>query len=667
MSSDGNKDDLIAEIRSIEKEVLQSLEKVNSLAKIVKFLRHSEDEVVFQAVKSGQRVFTHFLETRSVTHNAVMSSKGVLVSAKGQEKQKEEESTAALAADPQYQVRTWIRKRYLEFCGGLVDLLSHEEAGLQLPALSALMEFERLAGQNGSEKLPGFRNVVYPYVVGVLVHSKGENEALLSEFREKYLSVFDDVRLYLFLNCTALIHSYNPSTRSYFVTPPSEPLKTSRNLPYLLNEDSFNESVYEILIDLNMASKPSHLNRFLVQSTIKLQVKDTKKNKKKRKRETQENEDSDVDLDAIAMDDGSEGDEASPQVSEKLLDLKVHRSAFSKAWLALLAKPLDAKLHLRVLGSLERQILPHMTSPVTLFDYLSQCYTSGGVLGMLSLGGLFVLLRKYNVEYPEFFPRLYSMFTPTTFYIKQRKRFFELSALFLEGANLPLYMLCAFVKRLSRLALTASPYGAMLMIAMVYRILLKHTATRILLHRSPQQETLETSDAQSMFPFLLLQRQKPMAEDPYNMEEPDPSKCRATESSLWEMKILTNHAVPAVATLAQLLFGSNELKAVDVDLQDFIEQSYQTMFESEYKRKTKNASFNFQLPTTLFHSHGSPFKLASKESLIDFAEAQLSSQISGPTSSAIYAEKKKRKTFAELKTERKGKFSKGTKRPRFAM
>jgi hypothetical protein len=39
MSLDGKEDDIVAEIRSLEKEVLKSLSNVNSLAPIVKHLR----------------------------------------------------------------------------------------------------------------------------------------------------------------------------------------------------------------------------------------------------------------------------------------------------------------------------------------------------------------------------------------------------------------------------------------------------------------------------------------------------------------------------------------------------------------------------------------------------------------------------------------------------
>lgn len=292
-------------------------------------------------------------------------------------------------------------------------------------------------------------------------------------------------------------------------------------------------------------------------------------------------------------------------------------------------------------------------------------------MGVLSLGGLFVLLRRFNVEYADFFPRLYRMLEPSLFYLKHRRRFFELLSLFLEGANLPLYMITAFLKRFARLSLAVSPSTSMLLIAIVYRVLLKYPATHVLLHRThnfdPKLDTEEAPVA-SVFPFFTGNRMKAVEEDPYNMEEPDPSKCRAIESSLWEMKTLANHAVPAVATLAQLLFGSNELKRTQLTVTDFTDESYQTLFEQEHKRKTKNGSVNFQLPKHLFDKQTfSAYNFKASENLVAYQDNQLVHFDGAPTSSAIYAEKKKRKSFAELKAERKKKEANRHKRPRFAM
>lgn len=580
--------------------------------------------------------------------------------------------SATLSADPQYQVRVWLRKRYFEFGARLLELLYHEEVGLQLPALSALMDLERLAGQNSAGAPPKFANAWMPWIVAIIAHSAGDSVELTAEFLEKFVKPHDDVRLYLFLTCASLLNAYNPESKTYFTTEKDEELKLPKRMPYLKSETEFHDSLFSLMIAPPMAAKAEDLNCFWVQPNNTATKNKKSANPKKRKR-IEDLEDSDeLDLDNIALADSDEEEEAAPEVHRTLLDLSVHKAAFSKAWLALLGRKLEVKLHVRILNALERQVLPFMSAPVTLFDYLSHCFTSGGMLGILSLGGLFVLLRRYNVEYPDFFPRLYRLLEPSVFYIKHRKRFFELLSLFLEGANLPLYMLTAFLKRFSRLSLAVSPSISMLLLAIVYRVLIKHPATHVLLHRThnydPKTDNEESPANASVFPFMPGKRLNSLADDPYDMDQPDPSKCRAIESSLWEMKSLANHAVPAVATLAMLLFGGNELKMAHLSISDFTEESYQSMFEQEQKRKTKNASTNFQLPKYLFDKQTlASYNFLTKENLIGFQDSQLVQHESGPTSSAIYAEKKKRKSFAELKAERKKKEQSRVKRPRFAM
>jgi U3 small nucleolar RNA-associated protein 19 len=63
--------------------------------------------------------------------------------------------------------------------------------------------------------------------------------------------------------------------------------------------------------------------------------------------------------------------------------------------------------------------------------------------------------------------------------------------------------------------------------------------------------------------------------DPYDPDEPDPAKCRAAESSLWEAAALRAHAVPHVAALAGILDRdlSDKRKTAEVPVCDMGEAS----------------------------------------------------------------------------------------------
>lgn len=55
-----------------------------------------------------------------------------------------------------------------------------------------------------------------------------------------------------------------------------------------------------------------------------------------------------------------------------------------------------------------------------------------------------------------------------------------------------------------------------------------------------------------------------LKEDPYIIEETDPSLSHAINSSLWEMKIIQHHVLPSVSSSA--MFIQNPLPTVERDL-----------------------------------------------------------------------------------------------------
>merc|ERR1712029_476527 len=109
-------------------------------------------------------------------------------------------------------------------------------------------------------------------------------------------------------------------------------------------------------------------------------------------------------------------------------------------------------------------------------------------------------------------------------HVKYRARFFHLSDLFLRSPLLPEYLVAAFVKRLSRLALTAPANTLPMVLQFLGNLLIRHPG----LQKMAGVGSAETE------------------EDPYVMEEPDPAKCGASSSFLWEIVSLQSHALPQI-------------------------------------------------------------------------------------------------------------------------
>jgi U3 small nucleolar RNA-associated protein 19 len=85
--------------------------------------------------------------------------------------------------------------------------------------------------------------------------------------------------------------------------------------------------------------------------------------------------------------------------------------------------------------------------------------------------------------------------------------------LFLTSTHLPEYIVAAFVKRLSRLALVG-PANALLMIfAFIGNLLIRHKGLTEMITKTCTEE-----------------------DDPFDFEEKDPAKTRAIESGLWEIR-----------------------------------------------------------------------------------------------------------------------------------
>lgn len=114
--------------------------------------------------------------------------------------------------------------------------------------------------------------------------------------------------------------------------------------------------------------------------------------------------------------------------------------------------------------------------------------------------------------------------------------------------------MAAFVKRLARLSLTAPPAATVIIIPFIYNLMRRHPTCMTMIHRN---------DAVGQ------------AEDPYVYEEKDPYKCKAMESSLWEVQTLAEHYYANVSTLAKI-FSDKFLKP-KYDLEDFMDHTYTTV------------------------------------------------------------------------------------------
>uniref|UniRef100_A0AAY4A615 CCAAT-binding factor domain-containing protein n=1 Tax=Denticeps clupeoides TaxID=299321 RepID=A0AAY4A615_9TELE len=222
---------------------------------------------------------------------------------------------------------------------------------------------------------------------------------------------------------------------------------------------------------------------------------------------------------------------------------------------------LPGNMYKKVLVIFHESILPYMSEPTLMIDFLTAAYDVGGAISLLALNGLFVLIHKHNLEYPDFYKKLYSLMEPSVFHAKYRARFFHLANLFLSSTHLPAYLVAAFAKRLSRLALTAPPAVLLMLLPFICNLICRHPSCRVLIHRPTT-----AGDP---------------CDDPYIMEEEDPAQCHALDSSLWELKTLQKHYYPDVAKAAMAI--NQPLSSTEVDVSELLELSPFELMERELK------------------------------------------------------------------------------------
>ena len=255
-----------------------------------------------------------------------------------------------------------------------------------------------------------------------------------------------------------------------------------------------------------------------------------------------------------------------------------HRKAAQDAWLAILRQPLTTSQRKTILNKVITHIAPILTHPELLMDFLTTSFDTGGATSLLALSGLFHLITSRNLDYPNFYQKLYSLVRADILHSKHRSRFFRLLNTFLSSTHLPATLVASFIKQLSRLALSAPPAGIVAVIPFVYNMLQRHRHCTFMLHREPHSAFLAWQKLSSNHDTAVL-------EDPFDADEPDPIKTNALESSLWELDTLHTHYHPNVATLSGIM--AQQFTKREYQLEDFLDYSYATLLEAELSKEVQ--------------------------------------------------------------------------------
>ncbi|KAM6902144.1 nucleolar complex protein 4 homolog [Xenentodon cancila] len=430
--------------------------------------------------------------------------------------EEEEALRGDFSAEEKY--RVFMRHRYSSCVEILLEHLHHDLHQVKESALCCLMKFAAGEGQHPLEDLDWSEHYSFPRdliqaVVNNILSKTTDNSLLISRFQE-YLEM-EDLRYYVMSSIRENLGKVMDKNKGA-VTP------------------VYQDNVFTLVSNISMPSQESELTNFMVKQEAKHE-------------------------------------------DWKAAKLNDHKRAFERMWLSFLKYKLPNSMYKRVLVILHDSILPHMSKPTLMIDFLTAAYEVGGAVSLLALNGLFILIHQHNLDYPDFYKKLYNLLEPSVFHVKYRARFFHLANIFLSSSHLPVYLVAAFAKRLARLALTAPPTALLMVLPFIYNLIRRHPSCRILIHKpSTEDEPLE---------------------DPYVMDEEDPALCHALESSLWEIKTLQKHYHPDVVKVAMRI--NTPLSEQEDDIDEVLEITTYELMEKDLKSQIKSIPLEFEMASQL--------------------------------------------------------------------
>ncbi|KAJ7366593.1 CBF/Mak21 family-domain-containing protein [Mycena albidolilacea] len=474
-------------------------------------------------------------------------------------------------------VKAWIWDRLNSYVDFLCGLLKDEEKLLRISALQILFSLQKhlSTAASLSESQPQFHGSHFRRVVSALLFcppsrrsAQGNSGVLdadvLQLFHETWFSVHDDVRWFFLREAGTLITTASISEHPHL---PANLLAILEGLnTFPTEKEELNAWWVSELGAKPPKPKPSR--------KVSASADDSSDEEPDK-----EGEDADDDWRKFFDEDTTTAEKTKKPgarlhkltIHQSLHSLPSHRAVFTRAWLALLPKVSAVRdveksksLSSRALGVMHRGVMPHLTRPVLIMDWVGGCVDIGGSIGLLALNALFVLMKEYNLDYPSFYTKLYAFLDRDVLHSKHRARFFRLTELFLSSTHLPATLLASFIKRLARLSLSAPPSAVIMIIPFTYNTLKRHPALMAMIHR-PADDTASS--------------------DPFDIAEPNPLLTKAIESSLWELNSHREHYLAGVSTLTKIF--AEAFTKPSYAMEDFLDHTYGTLFDADATRKIK--------------------------------------------------------------------------------
>ncbi|KAG7579457.1 CCAAT-binding factor [Arabidopsis thaliana x Arabidopsis arenosa] len=542
----------LKELKSLGHDLLTSRSHINNLPLLLTFVSpESPPEFVVESLLSLQSFFTPLLSQLPSTSSSPSSTKD---------------------DDPEVVFKAWLRSKFDEFVKLLLDVLvsQQSEDSLRGIVMGTLMEFVKLLN------VGRFHSSIYHRLLHAIIHSEVDIEIFLDILTSKYFK-YIDVRYFTYISMEKFVKTLEESVSADRTAIENSEAESDSKESLELSVRKIYQVLSQIPPPEKLAEKSHHeMWSGSDESSIE------KPTDKKKKTE--------------------EGDSTllSPTTISKRMKLK-----FTKAWISFLRLPLPIDVYKEVLASIHLTVIPHLSNPTMLCDFLTKSYDIGGVVSVMALSSLFILMTQHGLEYPNFYEKLYALLVPSVFVAKHRAKFLQLLDACLKSSMLPAYLAASFTKKLSRLSLSIPPAGSLVITALIYNLLRRHPTINHLVQESVEnanEGNTEAGEHNESQPKSIKKRK--LGIDYFNNQESDPKKSGALKSSLWEIDTLRHHYCPPVSRFISSLETNLTVrsKTTEMKIEDFSSGSYATIFGDEIRRRVKQVPLAFYktVPTSLF-------------------------------------------------------------------
>ncbi|XP_013606943.1 PREDICTED: uncharacterized protein C1604.06c-like [Brassica oleracea var. oleracea] len=579
----------LKELKSLGSDLLSSRAHINNLPLLLSFISpESPPQFVVESLLSLQSFFTPLLpQLPSSSSSSPASSTKRPRSDEEDDDDSAKTETDEVDGDPEVIFRAWLRSKFDEFVKVLLDVLvsQQSEDALRDIVLGTLMEFVKLLNAGR------FHSSIYHRILNAIIHSAVDVDMFLDILNSKYFK-YIDVRYFTYISMEKFVKTLEASAVSGALISSSLPDKTVMENSETENElkDSLELSIRKIYQVLSRTPPP---HKQAEKSDLEMWSGSDESSSEKPKGKKKKSKDQDSNL-------------LSPTTIAKRMKLK-----FTKAWISFLRLPLPLDVYKEVLASIHQTVIPHLSNPAMLCDFLTKSYDIGGVVSVMALSSLFILMTEHGLEYPNFYEKLYALLVPSVFVAKHRARFLQLLDACLRSSLLPAYLAASFAKKLSRLSLSVPPSGSLVITALIYNLLRRHPTINHLVHQEPVDNASEAnSEAEEDNESSRPKTNKKLGMDYFNNQETDLKKTGAMRSSLWEIDTLRHHYCPPVSRFVSSLETDLTIRAktTEMKIEDFSSGSYATIFGDEIRRRVKQVPLAFYkaVPTSLFEDSDFP-------------------------------------------------------------